>query len=78
MHNIFYCCERYCVLLYTSHYIILYTNAFASSWWSQRKFSSASAFEAALTHREKASWSEKAKEDRWEYVGPPAPKIFSF
>lgn len=77
MHNIFYCSERYYVLLYTTYYIILYTNAFTSGWWSQ-KFSSASAFEAALTHREKASWSEKAKEDRWEYVGPPAPKIFSF
>lgn len=37
-----------------------------------KKFNSASAFEAALTQREKASWSEKAKkEDRWEYVGPP-------
>lgn len=42
-----------------------------------KKFNSASAFEAALTQREKASWSEKAKkEDRWEYVGPPPQYLF--
>ena len=68
MHNIFYCCERYYVLLYTTHYIIFYTNAWLVE---SKKFSSASAFEAESF----VEW--KGKEGQVGVHGtPPPPRSF--